>query len=125
VFDLAQMTLAQAEALITSRAGEACVRLSRRADGAMMFADCEVGARGVRERRLARVAMVALVAATTWAAAHVRPPSRVADLHTRFFRAPGGTMGVHFVHELESPPEGVPMMGELVPVSSARGVTGS
>lgn len=70
VFDLSQMTLGQAEALIASRPdGRMCVRLYQRADGTMMFADCEVGARGVVVRKVA-VAGAALAiggAALAWA----------------------------------------------------------
>ncbi len=69
VFDVARMTLAEAEALVTSRS---CVRLTKRADGTMMFADCEVGARGIRAQRVgALVAGVVLAsAAATIAIVH-------------------------------------------------------
>lgn len=72
VFDLSQMTLGEAEALVRAEAASGlCVRFRRRADGTMMFADCEVGARGVRRRRWATglVAGLASSAALAWASA--------------------------------------------------------
>jgi hypothetical protein len=69
VFDFARMSLTQAEALIASRGG-ACARLHRRADGAMMFADCEVGARGLRVVRAAAAVVVCAFAAITLVVAH-------------------------------------------------------
>jgi hypothetical protein len=69
VFDLSQMTLGQAEALVAQRGGDLCVRLYQRRDGTMMFADCAVGARGVvrRHATLAGAAMVVGGAALAWA----------------------------------------------------------
>jgi hypothetical protein len=83
VFDLAQMTLAQAEALVASRqGGSSCVRLHKRRDGTMMFADCEVGAKGVWTRR-AGLAIAATVIATTAVAWIASPP-----VHVRAFDRP-------------------------------------
>lgn len=55
IFDLARMTVAAAEALITARteASSEPVHLHRRADGKLMFADCEMGRRARRGRRVA------------------------------------------------------------------------
>lgn len=72
VFDLSLMTLGEAEALVQAEQRDGlCVRIHRRADGTMMFSDCEVGARGVRRRRWAAglAAGIAGSAALAWAAA--------------------------------------------------------
>ncbi|MFO0686039.1 MAG: hypothetical protein U0234_28520 [Sandaracinus sp.] len=76
VFDLSRMTLGEAEALVHAEQRRGlCVRLHHRADGTMMFADCEVGARSVRRRRWAVgvAAGIAGSAALAWAA--VPPPA--------------------------------------------------
>jgi hypothetical protein len=98
VFDVARMTLAQAEALIATR-GNACVRLTRRADGAMMFADCEVGARGVRARRVGGVIAAAVIAGTAVATALAPWPTPL--YHVRHSLAPASrpAVGVHYVHQ--------------------------
>lgn len=82
VFDLAQMTLAQAESLIVSRAGSVCTRLRRRQDGTLMFADCEVGARGVRARKVGALVAAVTVAGTAlaWIAT---PPGAPSAAHIR------------------------------------------
>jgi hypothetical protein len=51
VYDLSQMTRAEAEQLIVATEGRACVRLWRRADGTILTADCPVGVRRRRRRR--------------------------------------------------------------------------
>jgi hypothetical protein len=54
VFDLSQMTRAEAEAVLATRGVTPCVRFYRRADGTVMTADCGPGA-----RRKVRVAAIA------------------------------------------------------------------
>ncbi len=117
VFDLAQMTLGQAEALIAARsAGRACVRLHKRRDGTMMFADCEVGAWGVRTRRVGAAIAAAVIASTAiaWIAS---PPLHVhASLGPsphRSRQAPGA--GVHYVQGLM---EIAPAPAAMTPFSS-------
>ena len=52
VYDLSEMTAAEAEALL-AREGEApCVRLHRRADGTVITSDCPVGVKKKRRRRV-------------------------------------------------------------------------
>lgn len=77
VFDLSALTLAQAEALLVSRVGQrTCARLFVRPDGTMLFADCIVGARGIRMRRAMVAGAGMLVAATALAMAEaVTPPA--------------------------------------------------
>jgi hypothetical protein len=57
VFNLSAMTSAEAEALLVEHGEKLCVRLYRRKDGTVLTADCPVG---VRKKRVRRV--VALVA---------------------------------------------------------------
>jgi hypothetical protein len=103
VFDLSSLTLAQAEALLLSRTGQAtCARLFVRADGTMLFADCIVGARGIRMRRAMGVGAGVLMAGAAFAmAAAVQPRPEAAHCRTHvqayaMTGAPDGTL----------PPEG-------------------
>lgn len=50
VYNFAEMTRAEAEALIIEKEGNLCVRLYQRPDGTMITKDCPVGLRAVRER---------------------------------------------------------------------------
>ncbi len=52
VFDISGMTRAEAVELVTKSAG-VCIRMFKRADGTVMTADCPVGVRKKRVRRLA------------------------------------------------------------------------
>jgi hypothetical protein len=54
VFDLSEMTRAEAEAVLATRGVTPCVRFYRRADGTVMTADCGSGAR--RKVRIAAIA---------------------------------------------------------------------
>lgn len=51
VYNLSELTRAEAEALLIERAGGLCVRYYRRADGTILLADCEVGQKRQRRRR--------------------------------------------------------------------------
>ncbi len=53
VYNLSGMAREEAETLIREREGELCVRLYRRADGTVLTADCPVGVRKKRVRRVA------------------------------------------------------------------------
>ena len=59
VYNLSEMTRDEAEALIASREGRACVRLYRRADGTVLTRDCPVGVRYLRQRFTRAVAALA------------------------------------------------------------------
>ncbi|HEX8706242.1 MAG TPA: hypothetical protein VF815_45830 [Myxococcaceae bacterium] len=59
VFNLSQMTKAEAEQLVTSTEGRLCVRLYKRWDGTVITADCPVGV----SRARVRVASALLTAA--------------------------------------------------------------
>lgn len=63
VYDVSQMTTAEAEALLRSKGTDACLRIFRRFDGTVLTADCPVGvAKKKRARR--RNAVAGLLAAT-------------------------------------------------------------
>ncbi len=54
VYNLSAMSRADAEALLTARAGsEMCVRYFKRTDGTIMTSDCPVGAKKKRRKKLA------------------------------------------------------------------------
>lgn len=61
VFDLSALTRDEAEALLAEKGASMCARFYRRADGTVMTADCDVGARA-RRRGWALAAGVALAA---------------------------------------------------------------
>ncbi len=51
VYNIASMTAEEAETFLRGAAGDACLRIYRRADGTVLTADCPVGARRRRRRR--------------------------------------------------------------------------
>lgn len=53
VYNISEMTRAEAEALVTAKEGRLCVRLYQRQDGTVLTTDCPVGVR--RQRLRARV----------------------------------------------------------------------
>src|SRR6516165_4128226 len=61
VYNLSDMTRAEAEQLITSREGRLCVRFFRRADGTILTRDCPRGLRALSER-VSRIAGAVLAA---------------------------------------------------------------
>ena len=75
VYNLSEMTTAEAEALIRSAEGRLCVRFYRRADGTVMTKDCPVGATARRTKRVAQ-ATAGIAAAVGTAAALLRPQPR-------------------------------------------------
>jgi hypothetical protein len=61
VYNLAELTESEAEALISSKEGRFCARLYRRADGTVLTKDCPVGLRALR-RHVAKKATAAFAA---------------------------------------------------------------
>jgi hypothetical protein len=59
VYNLSAMPRLDAERLITEHEGSVCIRLYRRTDGTVLTADCPVGLRRVRMRRVRRVIFAA------------------------------------------------------------------
>jgi hypothetical protein len=57
VYNLSGMTRADAERLVRESTGEICVRLYQRTDGTVLTADCPVGVKRVRRRKVAAAAL--------------------------------------------------------------------
>jgi len=62
VFNLSDMTRAEAEALIVEKQGKLCVRYFQRADGTILTKDCPVGVARRRKRRLVAAGAIAMLA---------------------------------------------------------------
>lgn len=91
VFDLSEMTAAEAEALLAARGTSACVRFYRRADGTVMTSDCSEGQRRRRRRNLLLAAALAAgsaVGAGAYAFAGDDEPERQAWLGGPIFVSP-------------------------------------
>jgi hypothetical protein len=64
VFNISNMTRAEAEALIVAKNGDLCVRYFKRYDGTILLADCEIGAKKKRRKmKLVAAGAAALLAA--------------------------------------------------------------
>lgn len=105
VYNLSAMPAKDAEELLRANESGMCVRLYRRADGTVITADCPVGVRKKRVRRLAVLAVGggAFAAAAAMASAHavtMGEPVRVAHVE----RSVEPTMGAPVV--LEPLPKG-------------------
>lgn len=72
VYNLSELTEAEAEALLQSAEGRLCMRFYRRADGTIMTKDCPVGSTARRARRITQ-ATAGVAAAVGTAAALLRP----------------------------------------------------
>jgi hypothetical protein len=74
VFNLSELTRAEAEKLITDKRGDFCGRFYQRKDGTILLADCTVGGAGAQKRSF--VLAAALVAGTAYAKLrHSAPPA--------------------------------------------------
>jgi hypothetical protein len=76
VYNLSELSAAEAEALIRSAEGRLCVRFYRRADGTILTKDCTVSATARRHKRLAQ-ATAGIAAAVGSAAALLHPQPRI------------------------------------------------
>jgi len=61
VFNLSDMTRAEAEALIVEKQGKLCARYYRRSDGTIITSDCRVGVIASRKRKLIAAGALALL----------------------------------------------------------------
>jgi len=68
VFNLSELTRAEADAVIAKHGGNLCARLYHRADGTVMLADCTVATVGMRARNF--VLATTLVAGAAYAKLH-------------------------------------------------------
>src|SRR5215813_8158411 len=64
VFNFAELTRREAEALLRTTEGRICGRLYRRSDGTLITRDCPIGVRAIR-RKVARVAGAAFATVVT------------------------------------------------------------
>jgi len=105
VYNLSEMSRADAETFVSQREGRTCVMFFRRADGTVLTKDCPVGLRAMRQRFVRAVGalcgiLFALVSSTIFGGAISRrlpgglqPPSEAfADWIDPTRRAPMGTM---------------------------------
>jgi hypothetical protein len=63
VYDLSEMTRAEAEALIVEKNGKLCARYYRRSDGTILTSDCRIGVVAARKRKIIAVASLAMISA--------------------------------------------------------------
>jgi hypothetical protein len=94
VVDVARMTLGEAEAMLASRAGR--MRVYQRADGTMLFADCEVGVNGVRRRQLAVAASAITLASAALMSSITPDRPQVESLDTLARSHPTPTLSAKF-----------------------------
>jgi hypothetical protein len=81
VFNLSALPRDEAESFVRERAGDACIRLYKRADGTVLTSDCPVGVTRQRRRKIAVAAVAAFSSALMTAGmflrlAPVRPSER-------------------------------------------------
>ncbi len=81
VYDLSELTLDEAQALITQKEGELCVRFFQRADGTLITRDCPAGVAAHRRKvvavSVASATVVGLTAAAAWVGEKMEAPSEV------------------------------------------------
>jgi hypothetical protein len=103
VFNLSEMTRAEADAVVAKHGGDLCARLYHRADGTVMLADCTVATVGMRARNF--VVATALVAGAAYAKLHRgEPPAEAATIGTAVEEAaPPPTVALS-AHDAPPPP---------------------
>jgi hypothetical protein len=106
VYNLSAMGREEAESLLRAKEGNLCARLYRRADGTVITADCPVGAKRVRRRRLA-LATVGGGMLSAMAALGVGAAATVT-------MGEPAVMGKMAAPLPTQEPQEVPMMGQLV-----------
>jgi hypothetical protein len=89
VFNLSEMTRAEAEAVIAEKNGQLCARYYQRADGTILLADCTVGGSGAKARSF--VLATALAAGAAYAKLHRgSPPAEATAIDTTAIDVPTG-----------------------------------
>lgn len=111
VYNLSEMTRAEAEALVLEAEGRRCVRFFRRYDGTVVTSDCPVGVRALRQRLLkATIALASIVAVL------VLTPLYVLGAPIRGWKSPLGTVGAWRQPQLKSTARNVGGAQPLAPV---------
>jgi hypothetical protein len=115
VYNLSAMTGPEAEALLREKEGDVCVRFFQRADGTVMTADCPVG---VRRRRVRRLAVLATAGGALSAISAMMLPQGASagpcGVQTRHVTTADGQ------HVETIPSDGVPTMGSAAPMPPPR-----
>ena len=107
VFNLSEMTRAEAEALLAERNGDLCGRYYQRRDGTILLADCTVGGSGARTRSF--VLATALAAGAAYAKLHRgAPPSEATTVTTTIDEAPAEVSVSGTAQDLAPPPRKPP-----------------
>jgi hypothetical protein len=89
VFNLSEMTRAEAEAVIAENNGQLCARYYQRADGTIMLADCTVGGSGAKARSF--VLATVLAAGAAYAKLHRgSPPAEATAIDATAIDVPTG-----------------------------------
>ena len=108
VYNVSEMSRAEAEAFIAGREGRTCLRLYRREDGTVLTRDCPVGIRYLRQRLARAVAaiagvLLALVSGTLFGsiASRVSPGS---------LKSPANA----FANWIDPPPQFHMLMGDII-----------
>ncbi len=103
VFNLSEMTRAEAEAVISRRNGDLCARYYQRKDGTIMLADCSIGGTGARARSF--VLATALAAGAAYAKLHRgSPPVEATAIGTAIDEVPADERITSSSHDAPPPP---------------------
>lgn len=117
VFNLSDMSRAQAERLIIEKNGDLCARYYQRKDGTILLADCSVGIKQKRKTRVLAAGAVALLAGTAGTAGYVRLSHHHAAARAPIVEEP--IMGTIAVVQPEPPPPDVhEMKGQMIRVQA-------
>lgn len=96
VYNLSGMTRDEAETLLIERNGDLCVRYFQRHDGTILLADCSVGVKRRRGRRLIAAGAATLLASGAVAGLHAR--------HACYDRLADPVQGQMVMGEMAAPP---------------------
>jgi hypothetical protein len=114
VFNISNMTRAEAEALIIEKQGKLCARYYQRHDGTILLADCTVGAVAARNRKLVAAGAAALLATGVGFALTHRAKDVEMDAIDAIGSSDGVSGHVAGVAEREAPPPAPPPPIEAV-----------
>jgi len=110
VYNISELTRAEAEALIIEKHGQLCARYYQRADGTIILSDCVIGAAASRNRKLIAAGAAALLA--TGVAYKLTHRSKDVDMDAIDVMASADTAAVHIDGEAkrEAPPPPKPVV---------------
>jgi hypothetical protein len=119
VYNLSDLTRAEAEALLVEKAGRLCVNYYQRKDGTILLKDCSVGISQRRRRRAIAVGALALLAGGGALGSHLalRGAESLEPGEVAYEEQPAPGAEYRIVHNIEEPPEEVEMV--VVPAPPA------